>query len=270
MPRLPNTVSDGDRIPKKPTGRSVAYPAFTINSSREFTQTIYSHFGANSFNTRETIAKILKKSPEVLKAPISACVQYGLLEMRSSIGYKPTSRFMDLYKQDDNEVYRSAMISCLKEPELYAVLLDAYKGDIVPTLPVLANSLFKRHKILENVSEKVATIFLQNLEDLNLIAPDRKLLDPEQQNDLLISNESETQIASESKQQSIPTYENKVESPDITPITEPGLFIIEVPLINNRKAKILCPMDYTTKDLKKIMKVLDAYVDEDDKIADIL
>jgi hypothetical protein len=265
MPKLLNASNENDVIPKKSIGRSVAYPASTINNSREFTQTIYSHFGGNSFNTRETIGKILKKSPQILKAPISACVQYGLLEMRSSIGYKPTPRFMDLYKQDDPDIYREAMISCLKEPELYSTLLDLYKGDIVPALPVLANSLFKKHKIIENVSEKAASIFLQNLEDLDLIGNDRKLLDLDLKPTPNIEKLQEDEVIDDDAKKE---PENKFEEQtrqDKEPIIDinPELFVIEVPLINSRRAKIICPMDYTTKDLKKIMKVLGAYIDDD-------
>ena len=266
MPKL-LTANTGDSVTyKKPTGRSVAYPAFTINYSKEFTQTIYSHFGGNSFNTRETIAKILKKSAEVLKAPISACVQYGLLEMRSKVRYKPTSRFMDLYKQDDQKIYRETMLACLREPELYTTLLDAYRNDIVPALPVLANNLFKRHKILENVSEKVASVFLQNLEDLSLIDNERKLLDPESvsiEQNIDKPQAVESEPESELDKAYAALAKGKIPAHLQTQVDDPELFIIEVPLIDNRKAKILCPMDYTTKDLKKIIKVIEAYIDEE-------
>jgi len=263
MPKLSEAVPGSSANHKKPAARSVAYTAFTIEYGRDFTQNIYSHFGGNSFNSRETIAKILKRSPELLKSPISSCVQYGLLEMRSKVGYKPTARFMDLYKQDDPEIYRNTMIACLKSPPLYATLLESYKGDIVPSLNVLANSLFKKHGILENASEKVASVFLQNLEDLGLIGADRKLLDLDKKPDEINAERLDDNGAEKGSQvdQDLDLKDKHDSKSGKTPPVNDLSFIIEVPLADNRKAKILCPMDVNDKDLTKILRVISSYME---------
>lgn len=247
---------------KKPKERSAAYAAFTLASSLEFTKNIYSNFGTSSYNTRETIAKFLKKSAEYLKQPISTAVQYGFLELKSNVGYKPSARFMELYKQDDETIVRKTLLAAFKEPKLNRTLLDKYKGDIVPPLPVLANNLFRNHGIIENTAEKAANIFLQNLDDLQLLSPERKLIDPD-------SEESETVIPvksedTEVKDEVIDEYAEGRLKKETEPVSDLS-FIIEVPLQGNRKAKILCPIDVNDKDLKKIRRVIKSYMDEEDE-----
>jgi hypothetical protein len=246
---------------KKPVVRSVAYPAFTLEYAIEFTKNIYLNFGTSGFNSRETIAAVLKKSAEYLKSPISTCVQYGLLDMKSKVGYKPSELFMSIYKQLDEEVLRSAMIECLKGPKLYSILIEKYKGNIVPSLTALSTNLFKNHDIAENTSEKAASVFLENLKFLDLISRDNTLIDLEkstEESPVIMPLETLESPILQSNDRKNHNLDDNMKGFDTL-----SSFIVEVPLGENRKAKVLCPIDVNNRDWKKIIKVLNSYIDDD-------
>lgn len=154
--------------------RSHAYPSHTIQEMVEFVQKIYSKFGASTHLKREDIAAAFGLKEVTIQSDCSTCVQYGLLEMKKTAGYKPTSLFTSIFKPLNEAEKKSALIQALSNPELYQNLLREFSGQVVP-IEGLATILFRNHNIAEKVSSKAAEIFIENIKYLNLIDADGKL-----------------------------------------------------------------------------------------------
>jgi hypothetical protein len=239
--------------------RSVAYPSYTIQDSVELTRKINQLFGNSSYNKREDLAQELDMSVGNLLMKLSTATQYGLLEMKSGEGYKPTHLFTSIYKPLTEEEKSKSELECLYKPELYSKLIEHYKGKQLPAIGGLSILLFRSYKVSEDASNRAAKIFLQNLSDLNLV---------DEENRLKIDLENEIP----------PTDENvKVEIPTMLPQPKPQINYTEsiqdighqlvstappIPIFlkgEGRIAKLLLPLDFTNDDIDYIKKVLDVY-----------
>jgi len=240
---------------KKVVERSNSYPAFSIEYAFELTKKIYLQFGSSTHNTRETIAKVLKMSPNYLIIPLSTATQYGLLEMKSKIGYNPTALFVQYYKPESDEEKRNAQIECLKSPKLYDALLNAYKGNKLPSAQALATGLFRRYNIAENASLKAAEIFIENLKNLSLLDEENNLLDLEQIvptiEDIKPPPIAEPVAPNNFSNNggSFPMADNNKMSSDLS---------MGIKLIDGRKATLIYPENITDNDWDKIIRVINA------------
>lgn len=238
--------------------RSNAYPYYTIEYAFELTKKIYTQFGASAHNTRETIAKVLKMSPNYLVTPLSTATQYGLLEMKTKLGYNPTQLFVRYYKPESEEEKFQARLECLKSPKLYEALINSYKGDKVPSAAALATALFRRYNIAENASLRAAEIFIDNLKELNLLDGEYKLSDFEGTSNLKVdvddnkSNGREGEASEDNNQSN-----SKVESHQI----DTGELSLGIKLNDGRKAKLIYPENINDKDWDKIIRVIKAMKD---------
>lgn len=253
-----NNKTNTATVHKKTVERSNSYPAFSIEYAFDLTRKIYLQFGSSAHNNRETIAKVLKMSSNYLIIPLSTATQYGLLEMKSKIGYNPTPLFVRYYKPETENEKRDAQIECLKRPKLYEALLNAYSGNIIPTSQALATTLFRRYNIAENASLKAAEIFIDNLKSLSLLDEENKLL-PFDKEEIVTEKEIQAPFLN---------VENKPISNQIdangsqTSISGNNLIHADlsmgIKLNGGRRATLIYPDDITDNDWSKIVRVINA------------
>lgn len=247
---------------KVPRIRSSAYPSYTIEFCCEFTKKFHQHFGNSSYIQREEVAKVLKISVGHIQTQLSASVQYGLAEMKSKVGYKPSKLFLRVYKPISDEEKKEALIDCLLNPEIYRKLLIQFQGGVVPTVTALSTILFRNHNIAEAASQSAAQIFIDNLKFLQLLDKDNNLLldreiqlDVEQPKLIRESEIKEKPIERFITQRREGIYPKKTEVP--LP-DQADSYPILVPLKNNRQARLILPSDFKNEDLDKVEKFIEA------------
>lgn len=169
-------MDDNFSLVKSAVQRSHAYPSFTIQDSVELVKKIYTQLGVSSYQTRETIAKVLNLSPDTLNKKLSTSVQYNLLDLKAREGYKATPLFIKLYKPLNEEERKEALLQALRSPKLYAALLEEYNNNIVPSVVGVSTNLYRNHNISDSASEKAAQVFIDNLKELNLLDQDNHLV----------------------------------------------------------------------------------------------
>jgi len=249
-----------DTIEKKSQRfRSVAYPSYTITDSVELTRKVNQLFGNSSYNKREDIAQQLEMSVGNLVMKLSTANQYGLLEMKSKEGYKPTDLFTSVYRPLSDEEKKKSELECLYRPELYGKLLDHYKGKQLPAIGGLSILLYRSYKVSEEASSRAAKVFLDNLNELGFVDDDNRLkID-------FINNGTDNEKDSTNVLPAIPAaskplvkYSDNVSH--ITSYIPDGAPPIPIFLKGeNRIAKLLLPADFTDEDIEYIKKVIDVY-----------
>lgn len=165
-----NNSIDDDSV-KVPRVRSVAYPSNTIEHCIKLVSNIYKLFGSSVYIARDQLAKKLSISESHIQTQLSSCVQYGLLELKAKLGYKPTKLFTKIYKPLPNEDVRLSKIEAFRQPELYQKIIAEYDNEI-HTVDALATILFRNYKVSETASTSAAKVFLENAKDLLLLNDD--------------------------------------------------------------------------------------------------
>ncbi len=241
--------------------RSVAYPSYTISESFELVRKINQQFGNTTFNTREEIAQQLNMGVSTLMMKLSTATQYGLLEMKSKEGYKPSPLFTSIYKPLDDAEKIAAEIQCLNNSELYVKLIEQYRGKQLPAMGGLGILLYRSHKVSEDASGKAAKVFLENLSELNLIDASNHLKS-EFISEEIVVNEPIQQKAEEFTYTTEPIRKQLNPPPKLIDISTPiNEDILPIPVFLrgvNRMAKVLIPVDFTNEDLDQIVKVISA------------
>lgn len=157
--------------------RSSPYPSYTIQYCLDLVTTIYTNFGSgNYYAKREEIAKVLGISAANLQTKVSSANQYGLLELKSGEGYKPSKLFTSIHRPIDDKSKKAALIEVFKSPSLYASLIEKFEGEILPSEGPLSNILLHHHNISDGANVKAADIFIENARSLNLIKQDNVLM----------------------------------------------------------------------------------------------
>ncbi len=154
--------------PRSP--RSPSYPSYTLEYCIVMVTKIYDNFGSgNYYAKRGEIAKTLGFSEAHLQTQVSSANQYGLLELKSGEGYKPSPLFVKIYKPIDEEQKQLSLIEAFKSPKLYVSLIEKFENQVLPKINPLSNILLQHFKISPTASEKAATIFVDNAIFLNLL-----------------------------------------------------------------------------------------------------
>lgn len=234
--------------------RSHAYPSATILVIIEFVKKIYTQLGVSSFQTRETIAKVLNFAPDTLNKWLSSAVQYALLELKSKVGYKATPLFIRIIKPFNEKERTDALLECLQSPKLYAALLEEYSNNIVPSVIGLSTNLYRTHNISDKASEKAAQIFIQNLQDLKLLDEENHLLfdNPAEEVEAIQENALLPQPVNSSRaNQIVEKYLN------FTGVESEALLPLHITLKDSRKVKLLYPEGMTNEDWDKVIKIIE-------------
>ena len=248
---------------KIPHIRSVSYPAYPIDSSVVLVTKIDKEFTSTVFTPKDAISKSLGMSGGNFLMQLSSAVQYGLLELKSGEGYKPTELFIKIKKPMPHESVQDALVECVNHPKLYKQLIAEFKEKQLPSEAGLANILDRLYGVKGSAAETAAKIFMKNLKSLGLLTDDSILkmgsyiafvesTNSSGSNDNLENiNEPVTQTVY------LPVPE-KINTPTPHPI---GRRSIPVFLQGeNREATLILPMDFSEDDLKRIIKVLNAYL----------
>jgi hypothetical protein len=256
----------GGKSLKRSRHRSSPYPSFTIESSVAFTRKVDSEFSDIDFTPVKDISETLGSSGGAFLQQISSCVQYGLLEIKQKVGYKPSAHFKKIKKPLESENVNDLLIECLQRPSLYKRLLNDLREKQIPSEKGLANTLDRNYAIKGNAATLAAKVFLKNLTSLGLITEDKVLkLDgayiPFEETDE--EDENIEALVQEKKEQpkifALPEQRKQ-------PVEEKVLTINktrEIPVFlqgESREAKLILPIDFTEDDLKRIVKVLNAYL----------
>jgi hypothetical protein len=263
METVTSTTQTGDdKSGKKSRIRNSPYPSYTIESCVKFTAKIDDEFSNINFIPAADISKTIGASGGAFLQQLSSCVQYGLLEIKQGTGYKPSARFEKIKKPLPSENVNDTLIECFQSPPLYKRLIADLRDKQLPSHKGLANTLDRTYGLKGNPSNLAAKVFLSNVTALGLLGEGNVLkldttyipfeetekdegkdITPEpQKTPLLITAPRQPEL--EKKEQN----ENKTR---------------EIPVFlqgNGREAKLILPIDFTEDDLKRIVKVLNAYL----------
>lgn len=251
-----NLIEEKTKLPRV---RSVAYPSITISDSIELTNRIYKIFGNITYTSREAISKQLHISESHLQTQISSCVQFGLLELKTKEGYKPTELFIKVRSPLPDENINEVFISIFSNPELYKTLIEQFNGKQLPQEAGLGTILYRRHKVSEKVASFAAKIFIESSIDCGFLKNDVLNLGDR-------VNEDNLEIIEENIESDKSANSQVLYLPPRTEKKDEGIEKSEIPPIpifldNGTIAKLYMPKGFTKDDLKRVSKVLNGYVE---------
>ena len=249
---------------KTPHIRSSPYPAFTVESSNIFTGKIDKAFGSSGFVPKEDISKTLQTSGGGFLTQLGTAVQYGLLEVKQNVGYKPSELFGKIKKPLETENVRDFFIECFNHPKLYKNLITEYKDKQLPSEPGLINLLDRKYGVKGAAAAIATKIFLKNARALDLLGEDGILrmgnYIPFEET---TKNDSGNGDYTESNQQ--PTVYIPLQDRALPPSNDIAntANARTIPIFlqgENREARVILPIDFNDEDLKKIVKIMTAYI----------
>lgn len=239
--------------------RSSSYPAYTIKQCVSIVENIYKNYGDSTFVKGEDLAVPFNMAYPTMVTRISACVQYGLLEKKTNEGYKPSGLFRKIYRPLNEDEASEALIQAFNSPNLYTKIVKRLEGHPIPMKKALANILYRDYGIADKVSEKAASVFLDNIKHLNLISDEKLVL--EASND---SEESDNFIEPANNETTQPV---QARHDDNLPIASSHRRI-EIPLTKGKVAVLSIPQSIEHRDLDIInaqINVLKIYIESNDE-----
>lgn len=187
-----------------------------------------------------------------------------MLTLRAKEGYKPTAKFISIYKPLSEDERKQALLACLKSPKIYMALLEQYNNNIVPNVVGLSTYLYRNHSIFDKASERAAQVFLDNLRDLDLLDADNQLSLELDNTDLGVdiedtgSNGNTDLVATALK----PKYFGQGSSFMGTNIAVKENLPLVISLKGDgRKAQVIYPSDMTNEDWEKVVRIIQAMKD---------
>jgi hypothetical protein len=259
------TDSNNDKSAKKTRVRNSSYPSFTIENCIKFTTRIDSEFSNINYTPAKDISDTIGSSGGAFLQQLSSCVQYGLLELKSGEGYKSTERFEKIKKPLPSENVNDTLTECFQTPALYKRLLNDLREKQLPSEKGLANTLDRTYGVKGNAANVAAKVFLKNVQALGLLGAGNVLkLDnayipfeetPEE------DAEETPQVLNEQPKLLIGPSDTKQQAELKQQMQNLGTREIPVFLQGDkREARLILPIDFTEDDLKRIVKVLNAYL----------
>lgn len=250
---LAPTDANNDNENKRET-----YPIKTFKNVESFVGNIYKRYGDVDVLSTQKIADANNLSPNSIKQILSTCQQYGCLHNIHGKGYKITESFTKIFHPENEEEKVATIIDCIRNVRFYISLFNDYNEKVVPAVEGLQNRFIREFKMKAHIAKNAADIFLQNLRDFNLI---------NSRNVLIIRNEFKSQIAASDNTVNEISVKNSVNSSTHNNNNNKDKYeddkIIKIPikLKDNRMAYLNFPQDFTDDDLRKIFKVMKAYIE---------
>lgn len=245
-----NLIKKSPLVKTTQTKRSNSYPSISVAKAVEVTEVIYKNAG-NNFLPVEQIAKLLKKNPVYISQWLSSCVQYGLIELKFKVGYRPAFICKKIFKPFSDIEKNEALIECFKKPKLYQELISKYENHTIPSRSVLPNILDRDHNIYDDAAIKASDAFNDNISDLGLLNKD---------DELVFSNENQVKI---NTPEEIPeensliefkeTQNNKMQGETITvykKFESEDILKSEIPLTEDKKATLFYPKNINISDIQ--------------------
>jgi hypothetical protein len=243
--------------------RSNAYPSITIQKSLEIADAVYKNAG-NGYLSGEQIAKVLNKNFNSITQKLGSCVQYGLLDLKSKVGYKPAEICKRIFRPINEEEKRKALIECFGNPKLYAELIPKYENNHLPTQQVLANVLDRHHNVYDDAAQKASEVFFENLTDLNLISPKNELVfngysdAPNSASNPVEVNEEDQDEISQEKNSPVSKAGKRIEEKMTNEVLQTSShYKTDIPLTEGRKAVLFYPSDINENDLQLLKGQID-------------
>ena len=252
-------------VKKTPKIRSVAYPSYSISSCIELTSLIDAEFTDIVYSLREDISKNLGLSGGALLMRLSSCVQYGLLELKSKEGYKPTPLYKKISKPLPSENVNDFLKECLLNPELYKKLINEFSNRQLPSTNGLANILDRNYAVKGNASTLAAKIFLNNLFALDLVDVDNTLnMDGQliHTKDVVQEVVPEVYDDTQKKVLLLTDSESAKINEKTTTVRQVLSTEIEIPIFlrGGRGARLIVPADFSDEDMQRVAKVVNGYL----------
>lgn len=239
---------------QKEVKKRISYISRDHKSMIDFVSVIYRNLGHADYHSNKTIATEHGLSADSIKQQITSSQQYKLLELKFGTGYKITDLFKTIFLPLNDIEKKTAIIESLKAPEIYTELFQQYEGHVLPPLNGLKNHFVRKFHFKEDIAEKTADIFINNLREYGLLDA-RGVLNTvvdKHEPEKTFKNKDEDHQKIEEKRNPI---EPKVSIPEINPN---GIDIV-IPLKSGKgKAHLLLPEDYTEEDLVRIAKFVEA------------
>lgn len=247
-------VNTEDINAQKDAKKRTSYVARDHKSMVDFVAGVYKNLGHTEYHSNKAIAAVHQLSPDSIKQHLTSCQQYRLLEMKHGIGYKITELFTRILLPVNDSEKRTAIIESLKSPDTYQQLFKEYEYHIVPPLTGIKNHFVRTFQFKDDIAEKTAQVFLENLTDYELLDPRGVLISA------MPVKPKEKEVVTE------PLIKNEVEETPPPPrfgrsaVIPPddGLFELPIPLPNRRRAYLRYPLEnLTRKDINVITKALE-------------
>ena len=227
------------------------YPVREFSYILGFCIKIYKELGHTEYHDAKRIAEVHGLKEDSIKQVLSTSQQYGLLELKHGTGYKITNLFLKIEKYTSESQREEGIIEALSSPQVFKELFEPDRiGHAVPSQKALANT-FERKGLKEANALKTAEIFYENLKEYKLLNINNELtLTPKTQ-----------------EHASLQVYEpkNAIQHTEEAQVISSDTITILIPLKGKSiDAKLVVPRDYSSKDLKKISKFVEALIDDDE------
>lgn len=250
-----------DASVKKARVRSVAYPSYTLDAAFDITLKVNQKFGNTTHVRREDISQELDISVGHLQTQLSSAGYYGLMDMKTGEGYKPSQDFIRIYKPISEEEKQQTKVECLLRPELYRQLIERFSGQQLPGVGGLAILLYRQYRVAEDASQKAAKVFLDNVESLGLVSDNILRLSLHG-----IKAESDTAYTEVNVEQNLlPVAQfNTTEPANKENVIDISSQLVDAPPIpiflkGGKIARLIMPMGFTDEDLDKVIAVVGVY-----------
>lgn len=249
-----NTPQAEDGSSPKEAKKRNSYVARDHKSMVEFVSKVYKNLGHAEYHSNKAIATINELSPDSIKQQLSSCQQYKLLEIKHGTGYKITDLFKRILLPVNDDEGRSATIESLKSPESYAPLFKEYEFHILPPVSGIKNHFVRNQHLKEDIAEKTAQIFIDNLKEYNLLDARGVLISGMKSP----TNGASTVTPKEEKGEIKDDRETKANKREELP-SDVKMIDIIIPLKSSKiKAILSIPEDYKEEDLDRISKFVEA------------
>ena len=246
-------VNGAEDNAQKEAKKRISYVSRDHKSMVDFVGMVYKNLGFTDYHSNKAIATIHGLSPDSIKQHLTSAQQYKLLEIKFGTGYKVTDLFKRIFLPVNDMEKRSAVIESLKSPETYQQLFKEYEFHILPPLSGIKNHFVRNVHLREDIAEKAAQIFIDNLHDYDLLDARGVLISGMNVLGTVTSIESPTKQVEEKESKAESVLKEAVNNSDVNMVD------IVIPLKSTKsKAVLSIPEDYKEEDLDRIMKFVDA------------
>jgi hypothetical protein len=250
-----NAVDESNPVEENssPKKRS-SYVARDHVSMVQFVAAIYKSLGHTDYHTNKEIATVHQLSPDSIKQHLTSSQQYKLLELKFGVGYKITDLFKRIILPMNDSEKRAAIIESLKSPETYQPLFKEYEFHLLPPLNGIKNYFVRNFHFKDEIAEKTAQIFLNNLIEYDLIDSRGVLI-----SGMKIGNGQGSTETEKTQETTKGEISPKKEASTPTSVSSDNIIDIVIPLkTSKRQAHLLLPDDYQPEDLERISKFVEA------------
>ena len=240
---------------QKEAKKRMSYVAKDHRSMMEFVAGVYRNLGHTDYHSNKEIATVHQLSPDSIKQHLTSSQQYKLLELKFGVGYKITDLFKRIFLPVNDAEQKAAIIESLKSPDTYQPLFKEYEFHILPPLSGIKNHFVRNHHFKEEIAEKTAQIFLDNLTTYGLIDTRGVLTSGMKVQSVNKPEVNGSDKPVEQKEEKQEKQESNKYQPNSNEIE------VTIPLKTKSPARLILPSDYTDEDLDRIGRFVVALKD---------